>query len=292
MTDSTVSIGNAQVMATISLHGAELIEFCGPDKKNAMWTRNEVFWNRVAPNLFPIVGRLKDDKYTINGEEYAMRQHGFARDFGFDVLDQSETEVSMILKSNSETQMVYPFEFEFVVRYRLEENTLWVDYQTKNVGEVEMLYSVGGHPGFALDGALDLHSLQFGKEGEWVSFTADRECIATGYYNGRIETITVDGVLPLSDALFLEDAIVWKAPDFDTIRLLGEDGKVLLNFYCWEWDAVGLWTKPGAPFFCIEPWWGWADSIDSTGNFRHKPGLHKLRSGEEETVSYGIGLPA
>ena len=98
------------------------------------------------------------------------------------------------------------------------------------------------------------------------------------------------GVLALNDALFESDAIVFNDPGFDAVTLLDSQGDAMLDFYCWEWDAVGFWTKSGAPFFCIEPWWGWADDANSDGDLRNKAGLHRLKPNEVETVSYGLGL--
>lgn len=291
MNESMVVIGNGSIAAEISLLGAELRVLRKIDGENVMWAADTDHWNRVAPNLFPIVGRLKGDQYQVDGRVYNMRQHGFARDQVFEVIEASKDEVAMRLVYGEATLALYPYQFEFLVRYRMEGATLWVEYQTKNLGDAEMLYSVGGHPGFALRGVLDGHSLAFSQAGERVGFSAERRLIEGGYYSGKTAMVDVStGLLALGDALFESDAIVFNNPGFDAVTLLDSKGDAMLDFYCWEWDAVGFWTKPGAPFFCIEPWWGWADEADATGQFSEKAGLHKLAAGAEETVSYGIGL--
>lgn len=291
MNESLVVIGNASVLAEISTLGAELRVLRKMGGENVMWAADTDHWNRVAPNLFPIVGRLKGDQYQVDGRVYDMRQHGFARDQVFEVVESAADEVVLRLVYGEATLAVYPYQFEFVVRYRLECATLWVEYQTKNLGDAEMFYSVGGHPGFALRGALEGHSLAFSQAGERVGFSAERRLIEGGYYSGNTTMVDVStGVLTLSDALFESDAIVFNDPGFDAVTLLDSQGDAMLDFYCWEWDAVGFWTKKGAPFFCIEPWWGWADEVGATGEFSNKPGLHRLAAGAEETVSYGIGL--
>lgn len=292
MISQTVEIGNNFVSAKIESLGAELQVLKCNDGKNILWKKDDVYWNRVAPNLFPIVGRLLNDCYVLDGEVYEMKQHGFARDQYFEILEQDESSVLLGLKSTQQTMAVYPFAFSFQVRYRLDERVLWIDYITKNLGEKEMLYSVGGHPGFALPGVLEVHSLAFSQAGERKGFSAERRLIEGGYYSGKTEWIDVpSGVLALSDSLFEQDAMVFHEPSFDSVTLLDAQGAALLDFYCWEWDAVGFWTKPGAPFFCIEPWWGWADEMGSSGQFVEKAGLRKLAAGAEETVGYGIGLP-
>lgn len=291
MNEETVWIGNREAAAEIALLGAELKVLKMGRFNNVLWQKDDAIWNRVAPNLFPIVGRLKGDVYTVAGASYAMRQHGFARDRVFEVVSQTESEVVLKLSWDAISMLSYPYQFDFQVRYRWEGNVLWVDYITENAGAEDMLYSVGGHPGFALNGALEGHSLVFSSSGERVGFSAERRLIDGGYYSGKTHKVDVpNGVLALSDALFESDAIVFNEPVFDSVSLLDAKGQLLVDFYCWEWDAVGFWTKPGAPFFCIEPWWGWADAVDSDGNFETKPGLHRLKPGEVETVSYGFGL--
>ena len=292
MNESMVVMVNGSIAAEISLLGAELRVLRKIDGENVMWAADTDHWNRVAPNLFPIVGRLKGDQYQVDGRVYNMRQHGFARDQVFEVVESAADEVVLRLAYSEATLALYPYQFEFLVRYKMEGATLWVEYQTKNLGDAEMLYSVGGHPGFALRGALEGHSLAFSQAGERVGFSADRRLIEGGYYSGKTAMVDLStGVLALNDALFESDAIVFNDPGFDAVTLLDSRGDAMLDFYCWEWDAVGFWTKKGAPFFCIEPWWGWADEVGSTGRFTEKAGLHKLAAGAEETVSYGIGLP-
>lgn len=291
MNRQTVQIFGDGVMAEIALLGAELQVLKTEGGSNVLWQKDDTHWNRVAPNLFPIVGRLKGDACTVGGKAYAMRQHGFARDQEFVVDEQDQSSVLLGLGWSEQTMAVYPFKFHFRVRYRFEGSVLWVDYITENVGDVAMLYSVGGHPGFALRGALEGHSLVFSEAGQRKGFTAERRLIEGGYYSGKTSPVDVStGALALNDALFESDAIVFNNPCFDSVTLMESQGDALVDFYCWEWDAVGFWTKPGAPFFCIEPWWGWADAIDSDGKFETKPGLHRLGPREVETVSYGLGL--
>lgn len=291
MVNDMVSLVHGGIEAEISLIGAELQGLRKVGGGNVLWTKNDEIWNRVAPNLFPIVGRLKNDAYTVEGRSFSMRQHGFARDQRFELLERDETSVLLGLRYSEATFQVYPYAFEFQVRYRIEDKVLWVEYITKNVGEGEMLYSVGGHPGFALRGALAGHALRFTLAGEVVSFRAPRRLIEGGYYSGATEDVEVlGGELLLDDALFASDAIVFNEPPFDAVSLLDAQGDVLVDFYCWEWDAVGFWTKKDAPFFCIEPWWGWADDASGDGDFSEKAGLHRLEAGDSETVTYGLGL--
>jgi galactose mutarotase-like enzyme len=138
--------GNVRI--EVSTLGAELQSVCVGDGKNFLWDKEDQFWNRVAPNLFPIVGRLKDDKYCFLGQDFLMKQHGFARDCTFSVVENDSQALRLRLVWDEATFRAYPFHFQYDVIYSAQGGLLWVDYEISNLGEGPMLYSVGGHPGF------------------------------------------------------------------------------------------------------------------------------------------------
>ena len=139
-------------LLTVSLHpkGAEIISIKGKkDQLNYMWRRDASQWANSAPILFPIVGALKNDTCVINGKEYHMTQHGFARHNEFETNQVSDTEVIFSLKSNDEIIKQYPFLFELNVTYRLVENKLTCHIEVKNTDHQPIYFQVGGHPAFA-----------------------------------------------------------------------------------------------------------------------------------------------
>jgi galactose mutarotase-like enzyme len=146
-----------------------------------------------------------------------------------------------------------------------------------------MYFSYGGHPAFQLTDSLENYSLRFAQ-----NFTAERQLIEDGLYSGKTESIEISGLLPLNDALFASDAIVFKQPPFQVVELLHNTKGSLLKMTCESWSAVGIWTKAGAPFLCLEPWWGWADSIHSTGDLTQKEGIRVLESRAKEKLVYKI----
>lgn len=277
------SCGN--VMIEVSTLGAELQLVCVGGGNNLLWRKDDAVWNRVAPNLFPIVGRLKGDKFRFMGKDFPMKQHGFARDCVFTMVSNDRESLRLRLVWNEATFAAYPFQFQYDVIYSAKGGLLWVDYEISNLGEDSMLYSVGGHPGFAIHGALENYELRFEEK-----FVADRWLIDGAYYSGKTELMAVDGKLKLGDDLFKQDAIVFKQPPFSGVSLCETGGKKLLDFVCSEWDAVGFWTKPGAPFFCIEPWWGWADGWGDSGELSEKLGMHILPGGAVKRHRYGFGI--
>lgn len=279
-------ISNDLIHAAIDPSGAELVELALTGRKNVLWEKDNVHWNRVAPNLFPIVGRLKNDSYSFNGLEYKMSQHGFARDRAFDVESRTATSVTFVLKSDQETREKYPFDFEFRVIYSLDNETIIITYSTRNLGDEVMPYSVGGHPGFSISAISD-HTLEFPGKIE-----TERHVLNGSQFSGDTEPLIIDQKLELNNDLFMRDAIVLIQPSFSTITLSNNKSGPILSMHSDNWEALGIWTKQGAPFLCIEPWWGYADREDTSGNLNEKAGIHLLSPGEKEEVNYEITLIA
>lgn len=281
----TIELKSPQLQAAISLNGAELVFFGKNPGSNVLWSKQTTHWNRVAPNLFPIVGRLLTDSYTVDGKFYQLPQHGFARDREFEIVEQSETEARLRLTSDAELQRVYPFSFVFDVVYSLSESGIIISYETQNTGKENMHYSVGGHPAFHLNESLENYYLEFDS-----AIQLERQELSGSYFSGEGIYYGVSNRLDLGDELFENDAFVLKEPQFHSVSLKHENGETLVQMHCDSWTAIGFWTKKDAPFLCIEPWWGWADHIDSNGKLEEKAGIRSLNPGEKEIVRYELGM--
>ena len=263
--------------------GAEIQQLKHATHGNVLWQKNDHIWNRFAPILFPIVGRLMNDQYTLNDQSYTMRQHGFARDQVFQVIEHSEDCITLRLTDNEQTLAQYPFRFELLVKYTLYQDKLEIEHRVTNLDVKELYYSLGGHPGFHIDGKLSAYYLDFGDD-----YTVQQHLITGNYYNGKTKEIQLSRKFELSDDLFASDAIVITPPPFQSIGFGKIKGPKLLSLHCDTWTAVGLWTKPGAPFFCIEPWWGWADALNSSRNMKEKEGIISLEPGTHSTHQFSI----
>lgn len=255
------------------------------DGENILWEKDDRHWNRVAPHLFPIVGRLKNDAFEWKDESYAMRQHGFARDQEFNIVKQTNDSVTFQLTASSETLQQYPFDFCLQIAYQLTASGIQVRYSVKNTGHGILPFSIGGHPGFALNDSLEHYSLRFPEP-----FTADRRNISEAYYTEETETMNIHSSLDLSDELFESDAIVFRNPPFNKVTLVHDQNGPIASLSSSQWDAIGFWTKKSAPFFCLEPWWGWADKHSASGKLTEKEGLHWLNAGEEKYMDYTIDI--
>jgi galactose mutarotase-like enzyme len=278
-----VILKNQYIHLLINPLGAEIQELQHVEHGHIIWKKDDSIWNRFAPILFPIVGRLLNDQHTYDGKKYTMRQHGFARDQVFEVLEHHETSVTLCIKVNDHTRAQYPFDFELRVNYELIGSILTISHEVINTDTKDLLFSIGGHPGFHIDGNLNDYALDFGGE-----FAVKQHLIAGNYYNGETKDIYLNRTFNLSDSLFASDAIVIKSPPFQSIGFGKKEGPKLLTLHSKDWSAVGLWTKPGAPFFCIEPWWGWADDMNSVGSLEKKGGMITLSPGRYSKHEYSI----
>ncbi len=280
-----IKLQNNTLRAEINLSGAELTFFGNENMGNVLWSKQTAHWNRVAPNLFPIVGRLLNDSYTFQDKTYSLSQHGFARDQRFEIVEQHETEVRLRLVSDTRSMSVYPFSFVFDVIYSLSESGLTISYETQNTGKDVMHYSVGGHPAFHLEEPLENYYLEFDS-----AVQLERQELSGSYFSGEGIYYGVSNRLDLGDELFENDAFVLKEPHFHSVSLKHENGETLVEMHCDSWTAIGFWTKKDAPFLCIEPWWGWADHVDSSGNLEEKAGIRSLNPGEKEIVRYELRM--
>src|SRR5574343_164060 len=284
--NQVVELSKGGIVAIISLKGAELISLKKADKSSVLWKKDDVFWNRTAPNLFPIVGRLLNDSYTFDGQTYQMSQHGFARDQYFLVSNQSSESVDLNLLWTEESMVKYPFKFDLTIRYTLTENGVDVQYVVKNVDDKKIGFSIGGHPGFQLNDTLDAYKLVFSNP-----FLLERHELEGAYYSVKCSTIDGNGELELNNALTETDALVIKQPPFSWVALVHQTKGEIVRMHFDQIDAIGFWTKKDAPIFCIEPWWGWADELSHTGDFKTKAGLHWMEIGQTRDFKYSIVLP-
>ena len=265
-----ITLSNNKISASINTIGAELIRL-EKDNQNYIWTVNETYWNKTSPILFPIVGRLKNDAYTIADKKYELPRHGFARNFEFQILNQTESSVVFVLESNSETLKNYPFEFQLQLEYELDGNELKMNYSVENRSEVTMPFSIGAHPAFAIEDSFSDYSLQFNEAEEFVSYELENE-----QFNNSFRKINSEnGQINLNYSLFEKDALVFKHLKSNELILLNKN-KPVLSVQFEGFPYLGIWTKPNAPFLCIEPWCGLADNVNHNGNIFEKESIQLL----------------
>lgn len=276
--------------------GAELISYKldGIEKihqgQDCIDENGRVYWKRHFPVLFPIVGKLKQNKTIINGRTYEMGQHGFARDLEFEPITKLDNFHSYVLRSNQSTIVKYPFNFSLLVTYRTDENKLTTIYKVINEGENNMPFGIGGHPAFKID-QKDLFNEEY-----YLEFEEDEYKIHFLYLvDGLVGTEYARNVMidlrriPITKDSFNNDAIIMKGLTSHRISLKKKTGnKTLLTMDFEGFPYLAVWSKPGAPFICIEPWYTTADTIKSTGVFTQKTDMIVLAPKEKFECKYTI----
>ena len=211
------------------------------------------------PILFPICGNLPDDTYTLNGETYTLKQHGFARDMPWTVSDRGVKDgaeggafLELTLNSTEETRRVYPFDFELTFTYRLQGNQLILQQRFTNKSDRSMPFSTGLHPYFQIDGQTEDRGQSNGQTNQAKS-ALQMTLPAKRYLNQITQTAhEYDGSLdwaaaeldiafrPISDQI----AVATDPKRNVSIELAYDDAYTTLVF----------WTVAGKNYYCLEPW--------------------------------------
>ncbi len=272
----TLRCGNSS--AKIISKGAELKSYIA-DGKELMWCADEKFWGKISPFLFPMIGNLRNGKTIINGKEYSISKHGFARDNEFTIESAADNTAVLSFESNEKTLESFPFDFKVTLTYTLTEKALEIAYAVENKSGGEMPYCIGAHPAFACDKAFDSYKLIFAESETVNSPVMNLETRMWGD-NNRIKRLDNSKEYHLNYSLFDNDCVY-----FDTIKSKscslvsgGEGVKV-----SWEgFETLGVWTPDHkeAPFVCIEPWCGCDDYDTDSGVFAEKRGIQLAAQGE------------
>jgi galactose mutarotase-like enzyme len=261
-------------------------------QKEILYQGNTKYWNRSSPVLFPIVGRLKENSYFIKERKFHLNQHGFARDSIFEISYLDATSCTFSLKSNQDSLEIFPFEFELQISYILEKNRLRINYKLINCGAEELPFSIGAHPGFVCpffeNENFEDYYLEFETDEVFKRYLLNCD---TGLFNGREELIeSKDREINLKYEFFLKDAIVFKDLKSTWVKLKSRKSSYCLTFSFKDFPYFGIWTKENAPFICLEPWCGLADSENSRGGFLEKEGINILKNNEVFEKEFGFEL--
>jgi len=282
-------ISSGTLTAGIHILGAELQSITNKDGLEYLWQADARVWPRHAPVLFPIVGRLKENRFLYEGRSYELGQHGFARDLPFALAEQGPDFIVFELQASPETQKSYPFDFVFRIAYRIEHNRLTCTYTVLNPSQQPLLFSVGAHPGFncpLLPGeSFEDYYLEFETE----------ELYCTELDNGlRSQArqrlpLGSDKKLDLKSSLFDKDALVFEEGQINRVSLCSSRSAHKITLESKGWPYFGIWTKKDCRnFLCLEPWYGIADRGDTSGELLQKEGIMPLEPGREFSCSYSV----
>jgi len=289
-----LTIENEYLKISVQNKGAELCSiFSKKTQTEFMWNANPDIWGSYAPVLFPIIGCLKDNEFYHEGKTYSVPKHGFIRNNDALIcLVEDATTLSFSYKYSEETLQFYPFYFEFILRFQLQENAILVSHTIINHHPSEiMYYSLGGHPGFKCPFFEGEHYEDYYIEFDHIE-TEPTWKVAT---NGLIESETLPFLnetnkISLHSTLFAHDALIFKKLKSKVARLKSDKHTTSIQLNFSDFDYLGIWAKPNANFVCIEPWLGISDSVTSSKIFEEKEGIQQLNGGESKQLSYTITL--
>lgn len=281
-----MTLSNSYLSAQIQTKGAELISLKSiKTKQEYIWEGNPKHWGKHSPVLFPIVGTLKDNSYFYKDQEYNLSRHGFARDLVFEVIQSTENQVIFSLKASEATKKVYPFEFELHLTYTLLETKLELKYTVINKDSVAIPFSIGAHPAFALPKNFESYVLEFEAQETLTCYALENDLVSDTKFEIKLE----DKKLPLQYTTFENDALIIKALQSKEITILDKNIpslKVTFN----DFNNLGIWTKVGAPFICIEPWLGYSDTTHTNGNILEKDGIQIVKENTKFECQFSIEI--
>ena len=290
MDSSKRCIENEILKITINDDGAELVEILNKrTNRSVLWNGDPKFWKRHAPILFPSVGAHVNGEYRHKGKVYPMTQHGFARDMTFECIKESPYEITHMLVDTDKTREIYPFNFNLQVTHRLEGDNLVVVWRVENTGEEEMPFTIGGHPAFALDEGTkkEDYILDFPGKEELSYLLVDP--VEGHPYPDQIHEMKLDnGISKLDDEFFAHDARIFDGAQFDEVVIKRKDGTPLVALSAPGFPNFGIWSKPDAPFICLEPWIGRTDNAGFNGELMEKPGILVAGPGDVLNAAYTI----
>lgn len=286
-----ITIQNTKLKATFKPLGAELVSLINIETgKEIIWEGNSDFWGGQSPVLFPIIGALKNEQYIFEGKTYELPRHGFARRRTFDVKNSTENEAIFELKSDEESHKIYPFEFSLEIKYTLVENKLIVSYQVKNESEKEMYFSLGAHPGFAIDTKNGLKYDDYE-----IVFSDDEKLeihpLIDNLISSETKTIELENkTLPLTYELFSKDALVMTNMKSQELILRNKKNSHKVIFSFSNFPYFGIWAAKNADFVCLEPWQGIADLENHNQELTEKFGILKLKNREDWKASWAVEI--
>jgi galactose mutarotase-like enzyme len=290
MTDQWIPMGSAELRAEVNPLGAQLSVLRDASGRDLLWNGDPAFWTGRAPILFPIVGELAGGRYRLGDKTYPLSRHGFARGKPFNVVAATASTATFRLRADESTLAIYPFEFELDVRFAVSGPTLSVISSVRNLGATNMPASFGYHPGLRWP-------LPYGREraAHFIEFATEepepiRRLNSAGLLTPESHPTPVsDQRLVLEDTLFKNDVVIFDHVRSRSVTYGAADGpRIRVAFP--DAPYLGVWTKPGAPFICIEPWHGIADPVGFTDDFTAKPGVFTVAPGGVQSIEMSLTL--
>ncbi len=289
MIENSIEISGGGVAARIARKGAELAALA-INGRDLVWSPDARWWASTAPILFPVVGKSPDGKVRVDGRSYPMNPHGFARERLFVAITRSADRVVLETTDDDATRLCFPFAFALRLEFAARDGNLYTTASIENRDDKPFPFAFGYHPAFIWP-----HDPT--KRGQYVclfekeeSAPVRRASQITGLLHGqRFDTPIAGRRLKPEDDMFVEGAF-----HFETLNSrrvwFGIEGQTGIDIAFPDSPQLGIWTKPGAPYLCIEPWQDLAEQDGTDGEMARRPGTRILAPREIATYRLDIGL--
>lgn len=280
--------------AKVSSLGAELISFTDGSGREYIWQGHPSGWTGKNPNLFPVIGAVKEGGILYSGKAFPTPRHGFARHARFSLVEKTDAAICLELRESPETLAVYPYKFCLRISHHLHEKGFRTDYQVINTGNEDMYFCVGGHTAFncpfdekenfsdwklIFDEPEDKEAM-LPLPGGFISYENTMPAIVDGKY------------IPLDHSLHDRiDTLIFDGLNSKGVKLQGPEGDgVHMDFS--DFPMIAFWTAPGkhAPYICLEPWQGCGALGNESGEFSDKPHAVRLAPGEMKILGYSVSI--
>lgn len=285
---------NDKLKISVQANGAELCEISSVKHNTQfMWDANPEIWGSFAPNLFPIIGGLKNNSFIYNDKHYKLPKHGLVRNSdAIKLTKQTENSLTFTFKYNKKLLEQYPFKFEFDLTFTLTDITIEVSHHIKNVDTKPLYFSVGGHPAFKCpvfeNEDYEDYTLEFETIENSVTHLLNPD---NGLVSKNTKPVFEDtNILPLEHSLFNEDALIFKDLKSRKVTLKSKQNGDILTVNYPDFEYLGIWAKPNGNFVCIEPWLGIADAEGTNQILQQKEGILNLDAGKTFTATYTIEI--
>lgn len=289
-----ITIENEYLRISVQEQGAELCSIYSKSSKTEyMWDANPDVWGSYAPVLFPIIGALKDGEYHYNGKSYRIPKHGFIRSNS--KLSHRKIEnhtIEFQYTSSEETLKMYPFTFDFCIRFQLIDKSIIVEHTIKNLSTTDVLYySLGGHPAFRCPFIPEENYADYFIEFEHEETEPTWKVLSNGLIDTQTkQLLKQSNELALTPTLFSEDALILKNLKSKSVRLKSKNHNNYIQVDFPDFEYLGLWAKPNSSFVCIEPWLGISDSITTDKEFSRKEGIQMLPANAQNDKRFVIRI--
>lgn len=199
-----------------------------------------------VPVLFPTPGKLAGDAWTYGGHAGSLKQHGFARNVAWTVVEQGPAWVRLQIAATAETRAQYPWDFTFELILAIRGATLRIEQRIENRGTAPMPFGVGFHPYFVVPDA-DKARATITTRATRAFDNVTKQVIELA---GPIDLTRREVDLHLLDHGTTESALVTPA---GTVHVRGSA----------EYTHWVVWTLAGRDFVCLEPWTCPGDALNT-----------------------------